>query len=231
LTGEITAAQDEIAGLTAQQASAPTEAERATAAAERKQKELLRDRKVAELQALRQRIHADESRPGYFWLTAPSAGTLLTWDFRERWTNRFARPSEPLLRMGDRESGWEIELKVPSRDVAPILEAFAAAGPQAELDVDLLLLSNPTHSYKGKLARRNLAVEASPDPDGADATPAVRATVRIDGPGISEGERVSRELLVSGTEVHGKVRCGPHRLGSVLFRGVGDFLYEHILFQ
>lgn len=231
LAGEVASAQQEIAGLTAQQSAAPGEAERATAAAERKQKEFLRDRKLAELTALRQRVHADEARPGYFWLTAPVGGTVLTWDFRERWTHRFARPTEPLLRLGNREGDWEVEVKIPSRELASVLEAFAGAGDGVELDVDLLLLSDPTHTYHGKLARCQLAVEAVPDPDAADAAPTVRASVRIDGPGITEGERVPRALLVSGTEVHARVRCGPRRLGYVLFRGVGDFLYEHVLFQ
>jgi hypothetical protein len=228
LAGDIAAAQGEIASLTAEQTTARTDAERISVSAERKQKEFLRDRKLAELKALRERHHADESRPGCFWLTAPMSGTMLTWDFRERWTNRFVRPSEPLLRLGDRGHGWEVETKIPYQHLAPILEAFTTS---AELDVDLLLLSAPTRTFKGKLARQQLAAEASPDPDSSDATPVVRASVRLDGPDIAAADQVPRELLVSGTEVHARVNCGPRRLGQSLFHGVWEFLYEKVLFQ
>jgi hypothetical protein len=231
LEGEIAAAQADIAALVSQQSTAPSEPDRAAAASQRKQKETLRDRKLVELRALRQRLHAVEERPGDFWLTAPMTGSVLTWDFRERWANRVARPTEPLLRLGDRDRGWEVELKVPAAQLAPILEAFAAGGPGTELDVDLLLLSSPSRTFRGKLARKQLAVEATLDPDNSESAPAVRASVRTDGSDIAADERIPPDLLVSGTEVRGKVRCGPRRLGYVLLHGAWDFLYEHVFFQ
>jgi hypothetical protein len=230
LASDIASAQDEIANLTAQQNTTHSESDRATAGAEKKQKEFLRNSRLAELKSLRERTHADESRPGWFWLTAPMSGTVLTWDFRERWTSRFVKPSEPLLRLGAKDHGWEVELKIPHQHLAAILEAFAAQ-PEAELDVDLLLLSTPTRTFRGKLARNQLAAEASTDAESSDAAPMVRASVRIDGPGIAVDERIPHDLLVPGTEVHGKVRCGPHRLGYALFHGVWEFLYEKVLFQ
>ncbi len=228
LSGEVAAAQAEIASLNAELGTAHSDADRISISAEKKQKEFQRDRKLAELKALREHNHADESRPGCFWLTAPMSGTVLTWDFRERWTNRYVRPSEPLLRLGDRERGWEVELKIPYQHLAPMLETFTA---RPELDVDILLLSSPTRTFKGKLARSAVAAEANPDTESSDATPVVRATVRLDAPDIAEADRVPRELLVSGTEVHAKINCGPHRLGESLFHGVWEFVYEKVLFQ
>ena len=58
----------------------------------------------------------------------------------------------------------------------------------------------------------------------------VRASVRIDGPDIPESERLPRELLVTGSEVHAKVRCGTCRAGYALFYGVWEFVYEKVLF-
>ena len=37
-------------------------------------------------------------------------------------------------------------------------------------------------------------------------------------------------LLVSGTEVASKIRCGNHRMGYSLFYGVWEFIYEKVLF-
>jgi len=229
LANEIAAAQEEIAGLANQQNAGRTDTERAGYAAEKRQKEFTRDRKLAELKAVKDRVHADDARPGYFWLKAPLPGTVLSWDFRERLTNRFVKPSEPLLRVGDKGRGWEVELKISHKHLGQVLEAFAAQ-PAGELDVDLLPVSAPTHTYRGKLARSQLSVEASPDPDGGDAEPVVRASVRIDGPGIAEADRIPRDLLVTGTEVHAKVRCGTRRAGYALFYGVWEFVYEKVLF-
>jgi hypothetical protein len=230
LAHEIAGARDEIAALAVQLNTAKTEADRAGFAAEKRQKEFLRDRKLAELKALRERTHADEARPGHFWLTAPLAGTVLDWDFREKLTHRSVRPSDPLLRIGDRDRGWEVELKIPHRHVGQVLEAFAGGDAAAELDVDLLVLSAPTRVFKGKLARQQLAAAASPDRDGDGAEPVVRAAVRLDGPDIAEADRIPRDLLVSGTEVHAKIRCGDCRLGYGLFYGVWEWFYEKVLF-
>ena len=230
LANDIAAAQEDVDSLAVRQNTAGTETERAALAGEKRQKEFLRNRKLAELNALRERTQSDKARPGYFWLKAPLGGTILNWDFRERLTNRLVKPSEPLVRIGDRGRGWEIELKIPHRNLGQVLEGFAAGGPGAELDVDLLLLSTPTRAFRGKLARAQLAGQASPDADGGDPESSVRASVRIDGPDIPEAERIPPDLLVTGTEVHAKVRCGDRPAGVALFHGVWEFLYEKVLF-
>ena len=51
-----------------------------------------------------------------------------------------------------------------------------------------------------------------------------------DDEGVDPRYRVPHELLLSGTEVHAKVRCGNHRLGYSLFYGVWEFFYEKVLF-
>jgi hypothetical protein len=230
LANEVAGLQEDIAALAAQQTSAPTDADRFAFGAEKKQKEYVRGRKLAELRALRERTHADEARPGCFWLRAPIDGTVLSWDFRERLTNRFVKPSDPLLRLGDRERGWEVELKVPHTHISQVLEAFAAGGSGAELDVDLLLTSLPTRTFRGKLARDQVAAEAGLERDGESTGPVVRASVRIDGPDIAAEERIPPELLVTGTAVHGKIRCGDRSMGYALFHGVWEFVCEKVLF-
>ncbi|MBY0525225.1 MAG: hypothetical protein K2R98_17595 [Gemmataceae bacterium] len=230
LGNEIAAAQEEIAGLTVQQSAARTEAERSSLSADRKQKECLRNRKLAELRALRQRAHADEARPGYFWLPSPIQGTVLTWEFRERLTNRHVKPSDPLLRLGAVDRGWEVEVKIPHRSLGEVLGSLSFLGPTAELDVDLLLVSAPTRTFRGKLSRSQLAGEANADPESNEPEPTLHASVRIDGADIPEAERIPRDLLVTGTEVHAKIRCGDRRMGYALFHGVWEFFCEKVLF-
>jgi outer membrane murein-binding lipoprotein Lpp len=228
LSAEIAAVQDDLAALAAQQNLAHGDAERATLNADRRQKEFVRDCRLAELKALRERTHSDEAHPGYFWLKAPLGGTVLDWDFREKLTNKLVRPSESLLRIGDKDKGWEVELRIAPKALGPILEAFAAPGAPEELDVDLLVASVPTRTFRGKLARRHLAAAASHDDGGQE--PFVRASVRLDGPDIPDAERLPRELLVTGTEVHARVRCGDHPLVRSLFHGAWEWFYETVLF-
>ena len=44
--------------------------------------------------------------------------------------------------------------------------------------------------------------------DPTDAEPVLPASVQLDGPDIDEEYRMPPELLVPGTEIHAKVRCG-----------------------
>jgi len=231
LTHETAALQQDVEALTKQFNAATTEQDRLRYSSDKKQKEGLRDRKFWELRTLKARTHSDDARPGFFSLKSPVSGTVLNWDFRETLTNRQVKPSEPLLRIGDKDKRWEVELKIPQKHMGQIVQGFDASNPNAELDVDLLVVSAPTQTFKGKLARRRLAGEASPNrEDTNDNESFVAATVRIDGPDIAADDRIPRELLISGTEVHAKVRCGKHAMGYSLFYGVWEFLYEKVIF-
>ncbi|MGF1581165.1 MAG: hypothetical protein ACFCD0_17505 [Gemmataceae bacterium] len=100
-----------------------------------------------------------------------------------------------------------------------------------EVDVDFLLISQPTTTYKGKLHRGHIAPEATPDrTDNNEADPVVIARVRLSGDDIPEGYRLPPHLLLTGTEVHSRVRCGYYPMGYSLFYGVWEFFYEKVVF-
>jgi len=187
-----------------------------------------------ELERLQRFYNADIQNPGEFWLKSPLTGNILgPDDFREKLINKRAEANEPLLRIGHvtpKQMDWEVELRIPQKNIGQVLAAFGD-DPAKELDVDLLLLSAPTSVYKGKLARNKVSPEANPSRDDNNETePVVLAWVRISGDDIPEGDRLPPELLVTGTEVHAKVRCGKHALGYTLFYGVWEFLYEKVVF-
>lgn len=232
LTKDIETATKEIQALNSQFGQAPTDEERNRISSEKRKQEALRDLKKKELNSLRERTNSEE-RPGYFWLKCPLpvSGTILNYGFRENLTNKFVKPTDPLLRVGHKEGPWEVEMKVPQKHIGQILQAFDPKKPDQELDVDLLVLSSPTHVFKGKLARNKIAGEATPNrDDNNEAEPVVLALVRIDGDGILEGERVRDDLRVTDTKVHAKVRCGNRAMGYSLFYGVWEFLYEKVVF-
>lgn len=203
----------------------------------------LQKNKQRELDALISRTGASvQGAPGYFSLLAPEftdkelvmlgnrrEWTVLNSNFEEEWIGRQGRPSEPILRLGAKDGPWEIELKIPQKHIGQVLAAFN--DETSELDVDFLLRSDPTKTYRGRLSRDKIAGEANPvKDDNNENEPVVLAFVRIEGEGIPDNMRLPREALLAGAEVHAKVRCGNHSLGYSLFYGVWEFVYEKIVF-
>ena len=180
---------------------------------------------------------ANRDNPGYFWVKAPIAGLVLSTDFREKLERKVVKPSEPLLRIGNANpknpslDKWEIELKIPQKHIGQVLKAFKPRDDNDELDVDLLLASEPTSKYKGKLRRSKVAFQAETDRDAHDEPePIIKAWVRVSGDDIPVAYRIPLESLVSGTEVRTRIRCGDRAMGYSLFYGVWEFLYEKVFF-
>lgn len=191
-----------------------------------------------QLEELRSRVNAIPDRDGEFWIRSPMEGLILTADFRETLKNRLVKPNEPLIRIGKAQStnleDWEIELKIPQKHIGQVRAAFGFADKDNELDVDLLLVSTPTATYKGKLHIDKIAREAVPNRnDNNEPEPIVLARVRINSKGakdIPKDSLVPRDMLLTGVEVHSRIRCGDHAMGYSLFYGVWEFIYEKIVF-
>jgi hypothetical protein len=194
------------------------------------------------LDKLMAQTNSVNGKPGFFRLTAPSFApdsavpedqrlwTILSSDFLENMTNRGVKPSDQILHLGAKNAPWEAELKIPQKHYGQVAEAFLREKTD-ELDVDLLVKSDPTHTYKGKLKRSALAGEAvSHKDENNESEPVVTARVRISGKGIAESDQIPNELLHPGTEVKAKIRCGYRAMGYSLFYGVYEFVYEKILF-
>lgn len=195
---------------------------------------------------LMRRSHSVNGKPGYFHLTAPlfpsdsalpeeqRIWTILSADFLENMTNRGVKPSDQILHLGAKEAPWEVELKIPQKHSGQVAEALLRLkeeGKEEELDVDLLVKSDPTHTYKGKLKRSSIAGEAvSHKDENNESEPVVTARVRIAGKGIAESDQIPLELLHTGIEVKAKIRCGNRAMGYALFYGVYEFLYEKVVF-
>jgi hypothetical protein len=191
--------------------------------------------------------NADLDRPGEFVLLAPMKGIVLSSDFREKLTGTNVNPAQPILRIGavsdpknPKRGEWEIELKIPQKHLGQVLLAYKSKtnDPNEELDVDILLTTNPTATYKGKLARGKIASEANPNRDANnEAEPMALAWVRISPRKDKDGNNdiptdnlVPTHLLLTGTEVHSRIRCGDRPMGYSLFYGVWEFFYERVVF-
>jgi hypothetical protein len=121
-------------------------------------------------------------------------------------------------------------LKIPQKHYGQVAAAFIRENTD-ELDVDLLLKSDATHTYRGKLKRSALAGEAVTHKDeNNESEPVITARVRISGKGIAESDQIPMEKVLTGSEVKAKIRCGNRAMGYSLFYGVWEFLYEKVVF-
>jgi hypothetical protein len=195
--------------------------------------------KSAELDALRQLTNSNPNRLGEFFVRAPIEGIILTPEFRETLNDRYVKPSEQMLRIGkvNRDQAkrtardWEIELKIPQKHFGQVKEALLRLPAGAELDVDLIVRTSPTSTYKAKLSLDKIASQATPNKeDASDSEAVVLAWARLSGDGIAESDEVPAGLLLSTVEVHCKIRCGDHAMGYSLFYGVWEFIYEKVIF-
>src|SRR5262249_13193814 len=97
--------------------------------------------------------------------------------------------------------------------------------------VDLLLSTKPTAIYKGKLVKAKVAAQANANRDANnEPEPVVLAWVQIDTDDIPVDYRLPPELLLTGTEVHARVRCGNRAMGYSLFYGVWEWVFEKVVF-
>jgi hypothetical protein len=242
LAKEIEFQQNSVAQAQSQISSTTNPDQRNKAIGERDKAAVTLSAKTAQRAAMIANYNAVPNKPGYFLLNSPKfnlaqasnhtpAWTVLDADFKENFQNKPVKPNEAILRLGDKNGPWEIEVKIPQKNIAQVRQAFPANDPGAKLDVDIIVLSEPTKKYKGKLAFDRIAAEATPNKDDHnESTPVVIAYVSLDDPSIPDDDRVPPELLVTGVEVHGKVRCGNHAMGYSLFYGLWEFLYEKVVF-
>lgn len=201
------------------------------------EQKLVKTAKTIELMELRDRTNANLEEPGTFWIRSPISGTILTPEFRDTLHNRPVKPNEPLLRIGavdlrnPKLTDWEIKLKIPQKHIGQVLRAFKTNDPAETLDVDLLVTSHPTRTFKGKLRRDKIALQAQNQRDANDEPePVVMAWVRIHGEDIPEESRIPPPFLLSDVEIRSRIRCGDHAMGYSLFYGVWEFFYEKVVF-
>lgn len=219
------------------------EGEKSNLPHEVREAEILKDAYTRQLEDVQRRTNANLSKPGEFWLRAPMTGIILTGDFRENLINRHVKPNEGLIQIGKanmkdpKPFEWEIELKIPQKHIGQVQGAYESLNVK-ELDVDLLVTSKPTQTFKAKLAQNKIAKEARAKPNkegasdpGAETEPVVLAWARISGDDIPEAYRLPPELLqTAGVEVRSRVRCGSYPMGYSLFYGVWEFIYEKVIF-
>ncbi len=216
---------------------------------EEKSAQLAMDGAHQNLAALDLAYNAAQTRPGWFQAKTDqfnprlkrqlgaSKWTVLNDDRRENLVGRTIRPSEEVVRVGNLEGAWQVELKIPQRNVGQIMRAFTDPtlhkldNGRPYLDVDVLLASMPDDRFLGRLYQDDLMAEAVPNKDEHDENePVVTAYVKLNLEDMPAGVWVPEAQFVTGLEVRTRVRCGDHALGYSMFHGVWEWFYEKVVF-
>jgi hypothetical protein len=242
LQGDINKASNEIQNLEKAILASKSSSDKTRNELEKTGKEAVRNAKIEQLKHRKELTHSREGMYGSFWLQAPpfpiernlregkQQWRILNSDFRERVDQGAVKPSDGIIKLGDTAGPWEIELKIPQKHIGQVLNAFQYLDTD-KLEVDLNVRSEPTKTFRGILSRDRVGGEAKEHrDDNNEPEPVMYVYVRIEGDDIPSDLQLPRNLLVSGVEVHAKVRCGNHRMGYSLFYGVWEFLYEKVIF-
>jgi hypothetical protein len=240
LRQEVITADNAVRSATAQIETAKEQSELNKLLGQKSQAVTLLNAKNNEYNLMLRINNAQPDQLGRFALVAPKFSpravnhqpkwTVLDADFREI-KNKYVKPSDAVLRLGDCAGPWEVELKIPQKHIGQVMRAFDSREANPKLDVDLLVTSAPTRTFRGVLFMDKTARDAVPNRDDHnESAPVVIAYVSLDDPSIPEDLRVPRNLMVTGVEVHAKIRCGNHAMGYSLFYGLWEFLYEKVVF-
>ena len=192
-----------------------------------------------------------QTRPGWFFAKTREFSTQLRRPVGEsRWTvlnddrarenllGRTVKSNEVLQRVGNVEGAWQVELKIPQRNVGQIMRAFNDNSlhktdkiGRKYLEVDVLLSSMPDTRYIGWLYQDDLAAEAVPNKNEHDENePVVTAYIKLNLDDIAQDKRIPESQFVSGLEVRTRIRCGDHAMGYAMFHGVWEWFYEKVVF-
>ena len=130
---------------------------------------------------------------------SPITGTVVTWNVQQSLDRRPVKWGDPLMKLADEESQWELRLKAPENKVAYILEANDRQDDS--LAVDYFFKSRPNEKYQSKIEE----VAPSTEPD-EEFGPSVAIRCLID------EKQVNRR---HGAKVFADVRCGRKSIGYV----------------
>jgi hypothetical protein len=152
---------------------------------------------------------------------SPIDGKVITWDARRQLENRPVETGQVLLTVAAENSPWEIELYMPERRVHHLVEfqeKQRKANPGSELNVDYIVMTDPSDYHKGKVKDVHWTAEAHEQQGHM---------VRVK---IGDLADLPPELARPGASVTADVHCGRTVLGWALFHEAWEWLEANALF-
>ncbi len=148
-------------------------------------------------------------------LRSPIRGKVLTWDVATLLSARPVERGQALLTIGDTQGPWVIEMRIADKDFGHVRVAQKRLKPN--LDVDFLLASDPSRSYRGTI--RDVAATTNLDEQIGIS---VMITVMIDSSQLSNPH--------AGTTAITRIHCGRQPIGYVWLHDLIDAIRTRLLF-
>jgi len=148
---------------------------------------------------------------------SPSDGQVVNWQLRQNLLRRPVLRGQNLMTIVDPNTDFEIELEMPERRLAHLLDAAEEADEQ--LEVTFGLISHPGTEYTGIVTRIDRRLDVHSDEGN---TAKVRVTFK--------NQQIGNELMRSGTRVTAKVHCGTRSIGYVVFHELIETVQSSVLF-
>jgi multidrug efflux pump subunit AcrA (membrane-fusion protein) len=215
--GELNAAIEELNGIR----SRLTDASRSGpgSSQERARDEGQFARVQVQVNSLRQQLALLAKREDQLTVKSPIAGRVITWEAKKVLQNRPVETGQVLMTVAAKDSDYEIELFMPerrARHLAIARDKVKAQNPDAELDVDFILLTDPGHTRTGKIVEVMGATESHEEQGNV-----VRVRVKPDEPIVSGRP---------GATVTADVHCGWAPLGWSLLHEAWEWLEANVFF-
>lgn len=152
-------------------------------------------------------------------IVSPIAGRVVTWDLHNRLIHRPVQRGQVLMRVGDLEGKWILEIRMPENEMGHVSKAQQEAQKeQTDLPVEYILASEPGTTRTGKVREIHYSAEVRGEEGN---TVLIKADINQD----------ELPKLRPGTSVSAKVLCGRRALGYVWFHDVLAFIQSRILFR
>jgi transcriptional regulator with GAF, ATPase, and Fis domain len=150
-------------------------------------------------------------------VTSPADGRVINWNARQNLMHRPVTRGQNLMTVVDPNTKWLIELEMPERRLAHLIEAKRKS--DKPLKVTFGLVSNPGTEYVGELLDIDEKLDVYSDEGNS-------ALVRVAFPNDS----IVPQLLKSETRVTAKVQCGTRSIGYVIFHEMFETVQSSLMF-
>jgi multidrug efflux pump subunit AcrA (membrane-fusion protein) len=196
--GELQTARERLRAIDAERVQTPRDSDD-----QRRQYDLLAAQ-GEELRALILSLEAQhkilEQKQKDLEVRSPMAGEILTWNVEQLLSARPVDRGQTLMTVGDLSGPWQLELRVPDRQVAHVLAAQRELGER--LEVGYVLGTAPAVKLHGTVREVALRTEVA-----EGEAPYVPVFVDVDRSELPE--------LVPGAGVAASIRCGRRSAGYV----------------
>ncbi len=170
------------------------------------------------LETLNTQVTLYESKQAELEVRSPVDGVVVTWDVKNKLINRPVQRGQELIRIGDLDKDWQLELNMPEDRMGYLAKQQKEMGQ--DLYVRYILATDTGTEHEGRIKEVQLLAEPHGDEGNS-------VSIKVT---INQNDLL-REHVRPGATVSAKVFCGRRPIGFVWFHDLVAFIQSKILFR